>query len=470
MFPPALVEAPSVSSPFGVVADSAAGPARPVSSADRVPSLDVVRGVALLGILLVNIYSFALPGASYTAPHIWKQGGALDHAAFSFVYLFALQKFFSLFSLLFGAGLFLQTRGQEARGKPATSLYVRRLGFLALFGVFHAVFIWHGDILLPYAVCGLIAFFMRKLSDRVLIWTAAAFFLIPFLCCCTPVGAAAKYGMQVQQAEWQRAAANDPNPRSFKNLLTSAEFPVDFDTAAPVLKDGYFENFGRFASYYSSPIATSIEANMYRDGGYLHIFCFRVLSWLFMLLAIAAGFGFTILAYMLAGIVLARRGVFQFPQDHSRLLKSFAVIGPLVGIPLNVIALALIYSSNDYLRVAAGAVQHLGAVCLTAGYLGILLLLCRGEEFLELASPLRAVGRMAFSNYILHSLVMTLIFYGYGLALYGRFGYAALLGFAVVMWAIQLAASPYRLSVFRFGPLEWLWRSFTYGRKQPMLR
>lgn len=409
----------------------------PVSESTRIGALDFLRGVAVLAILLVNINSMALPGSAFNNPHLWQHRTAWDMLVFQLNYLFVQQKFITLFCLLFGVGLAMQSE----RLGGSMAVLGRRVGFLAALGIVHGVFLWYGDVLLWYALLAVPLFFLLKLPARYLIPVALAVWLLPALCCLPPIHAFADTSERTLPSDFQFAVEG----RSMMDRW-SVMFQED-----------------------RKGLAT--QAVFLRDEGYLPILAFRAVYF-----AEFAGFGifvlgWPLLGYMLVGVALMRIGLFARPAEHRGLILRFLAAAVLFGfLPTLWATLYLVPQATTGAYLNSFAVLHFASPAMMLGIVGLLLLLHDTRAGYLLATPLRACGRMALTNYLMPSLLLVPIFLGYGGGFFGKFGYAQLLGFVAAMWLFQIVFSVLWLRWFRFGPLEWLWRCFTYWEQQPLRR
>ncbi len=400
--------------------------AGPVTKAERIGSIDVLRGFALLGILIVNMAGFARVPSAYLNP---ASGGAfegLDMWIWSAIYLFADTKFISIFSMLFGSGIAMMSDRAADRGLAGGRLHYRRQFWLLVIGLAHAYLIWHGDILVAYALCGFILYPLRRLCPRRLLWIGgcAVAFVVPFW---------ALAGMSIPywpEADRMAAAAEWAPPREVLDAEIAA-FRGSWTDQLPV----------------RAPIAFALQT-----AAFLGLFVWR-----------AGGL-------MLIGMALYRLGVLAATRSAA-FYRRMAVLGIAAGLPLSAagVAYKLHHGFAWEKAMFQGALfNYAGSIGVFLGYVGLVMLAVRSGRFPALRKRLAAVGRMALTNYIAQSLICTFIFYGHGLGLFGRVSAAGQVGIAVAIWALQLAWSPWWLQHFRFGPLEWLWRTASYMTWQPM--
>ncbi len=428
--------------------------AEPVSSSERYFAVDVLRGFALLGILAMNIVAFGWPMAAYGNP---TRGGGfegLDRAIWFFNHLFFEGKMMTIFSMLFGAGLVLMDQRAEARGARIRGVYYRRVFWLLLIGLIHAYLIWNGDILVLYAECGFLLYLFRNLRPKTLIIVgiSALLFVVPLL---LGFGAAFDYmRAATARVEAQKKAGEEPTELDQK------------------LHDIWKEKIEENVSPTSEQRAKSWTEELvaYR-GGYLGIVKHRAFQLLmehtvgFLL----GGFFFAV-SRMLVGMGLMKLGVFS-AQRSTRFYAWMVGLGYGIGLPLMVFdALQLIRHDFgvDY-EMHGGALYNVfGSLIVAMGHVGLLMLVVQSGALAWLTRRLAAVGRMALSNYLTHSLVCTTLFYGYGIGFFGLINRTGLAAIVLTIWVFQLVISPIWLKHFRFGPAEWLWRSLTYWRLQPM--
>ena len=398
----------------------------------RLVALDFVRGIAILGILLLNIVGFAWPEIVYVSPRAPTSPVSLsDDWTWLTIFVLADGKFRGLFSLLFGASMLLFVERAEASGRDGAALQRRRLAWLALFGLAHFFLLWWGDILFLYAVCGFVALAMRAWSPRKLATTALAIYAagVFLMGSLTSFGAAPWLGL----------------PES------GGESPAQI-----------VERYGNEAR---AEIAATLGpwpahvAHMVRD------------AWTDPLLTVSYSW-FETIPLMLIGMALFKAGLFAGSWDSAR-LRRWTGWGIGGGFALTLPLAWWLWRENFGLALTLFVwlgPAAIGRLASTIGYAALGVVLARRFATSAVGERLVGCGRMAFSNYIATSLIMTFIFHGWGLGLYARFGRLELMGFVLLGWVLMLTWSKPWLARFRFGPLEWLWRSLTYGKFAPMRR
>lgn len=395
------------------------------AGAPRLASLDLVRGVAILGILAINIAGFAGPMASMTSPNLPRPVPPVDEAAFAFSLLFFEGKMRALFSLLFGAGLVLFWERAEAAGRNGDTLQTRRLFWLMLLGALHYLLLWWGDILFLYAVCGLGALLLRPLRDRALLIIALGLYYF-----------------------WHLWGVLD------SSAAISAETALRHGTASA----SQLALLGEWLDPMRSWAAQELRESTY---GFFDLLLVKLQERPFWQIQMVSGSFSETLPLMLIGMVLYRRGFFTGTLSRRR-LKAVGLACTLGGLALTALFLGWAWPRHfppvtmHAALVWGLALPHLLCGC---GYAALLVLATPRLAPTALGRRLIAAGRMAFSNYILTSLVMTFLFYGWGLGLFGTVGPAMQWFFVLGGWALMLGWSEPWLRRYRRGPLEWMWRS-----------
>jgi uncharacterized protein len=409
------MEPPSDVIPEAVEAPPPPAPARPAPVTERLAALDLIRGIAILGILPVNLPYFA--GLDF-----WTQGPTFDPSpagrAVSVVTLFFFsQKFITLLSMLFGVGLAIQMRNARAAGRPFDRYYLRRMGVLFLIGLAHGLLLWDGDILATYAVVALGALLLGRLP---------------------------RFGVLLSVG-----------------LLLA--WSLGFAVVAGTLQALFVPGGGGGGPAFLSP---ENQVRIFRDGSLGEMVLLRAAH-----LGIIAGvllvyMGWYVLACFLVGVHLFRSGFFTDPErQRARLPYLFAFLA--LGVLLHLAAVVFFLREQ---AVGAAVFNTLGALPMALGYLGLLVLWARSGRGEWLQARLREVGRTALSNYLLQSVLCALLFYHPGLRLFGQLPRVALVGVVAGVWLAGFAFSHLWLRAFRMGPVEWLWRSLAEGRRRPILR
>jgi len=385
--------------------------ALPVPPNRRVAAIDVLRGVALFGVLSVNLITeFRVSLFQQFIPPT-MDGSRLDQMVDTVVSIGMELKAFALFSLLFGIGLAIQFDRLAAKAQRL-SLLVRRLLVLLGFGILHLCFIWNGDILTEYALVGLIALPFLYVSNRALVATCAVALLF-----------------YAAMPSWIPDSFFGPDEAGLRQYVR---------------------------------VATSV----YASGTWSEVVRFNIaeIPRIVPLHVLVAPRTF---ALFLLGAFVWRTGLLRNPERHRRVLISTAMVGLVLGLSMNLLELPDAGAPWRALAPVVSALTTLGPVVLAIGYGATCVALytfTRASCVLGLLGPL---GRMAFSNYLAQSVVFGWIFFGYGLGMFGRLSssQAMLLGLAV--YVIQVLISLWWLKQFRFGPMEWLWRTLMYGVRQP---
>jgi uncharacterized protein len=389
--------------------------AGPIAPSDRIDAIDIVRGIALFGVMAINVVTvFRVSIFERFLPRrflpIRPDETGLDRAVESILMTGIDLKALALFSLLFGLGLAIQYDHLSASTRRA-ALLVRRLAFLMLIGLAHLVLIWNGDILFEYAIAGFIVLPFLFFSPRIpaIAGTAilAVFIVSSFLPPIVPMPSRAWMIQTVEEA-----------------------------------------------------------ARIYGSGGFAEVLAFRVHELPGFLSLHLFMFPRTV-ALMLIGAALWRAGMFRTGSRASQYLPLVAVIGIVAGGTL------VVSHASGWLDLgwrAELSLERLGTVLLACGYGAAIILAADTAGTRKLLAWAAPVGRMAFTNYLMQSVIIGWIFYGYGLGLFGRLGVATALAVGTGVYVLQVAFSAYWLKRYLYGPVEWLWRSAMYGVRQPLLR
>lgn len=386
------------------------GGARPVQRAERIDTLDALRGFALFGIFVVNLSAFTL--YDFIAP---VQRAALplaeyDRAARFVIELFFHGKFYALFSLLFGIGFAIQLERAEARGGGDLGRYCRRLAVLLLIGLVHLIVLWPGDILTLYALLGFVLIAFHRCPGWALLAWAAVFAALP-----------------IGQAWLQATNGFDPGA------------PLDSLAREYALRGqlGRSNALRRFAEILSE------------------------------------GREFKVLAMFLVGLWVGRRRILHEPRRHRGLLAWTLALGGTIGLAGSA-GMGAMEIGHPMARelgpIARAAIYAAGVYPLALAYAAGMTLLGLRAAGRATCSIFAPAGRMALTNYLVQTLIATHVFYPDGMDYGGTVGPLAWIGFAVAAFACQVVVSAIWLRFFRYGPMEWIWRQLTYLRPLPILR
>jgi uncharacterized protein len=405
-----------------------------MTGGDRILTLDTVRGVAVMGILLLNIIAFSMPAPAYFNPAAYGGSTGADLAVWLANFVFFDGKMRGLFSFLFGASMLLVIDRAEARGESAARVHYARMVWLLVFGLVHMWLIWWGDILSHYALIGMIAFLFRKMRVSQMIGLGIALLFVELV-------ATSFIPITVTMAQ------ADPGSKDLADALRALN-----------------KGFG------TPPAAWITEQIALHRGSWWSIAVHRFKDMQIMPVLGLVQFGWETLAYMLFGMAGLRSGMLTGSWDRARYLK-WAATGIGTALPVYALIAAWIVSQQfSLIAVTAGVMpatvpfRPLAIV----GWASLIILLMRPGGFLT--TRIAAAGRMAFSNYLGTSLICTTLFYGYGLGWFGEMSRAEVYLVVFAVWAGMLIWSKPWLDRFAYGPLEWLWRSLSRGQLQPICR
>ncbi len=403
----------------------------PTDPSDRIVSLDALRGFALLGILVINIWLFALPTVATYNPTLYGDFTGVNYVAWVVSHVFFERKFVTLFTFMFGAGMVLFLESKERKGQPGRKLHVSRTFWLLVIGLGHAYLLWYGDILVFYALSGFIIVWVWQWRPLRQFALGAVLFTIP----------------------------------SLLYLLLGVSYLV-------LPEEGRLQLEEELLSAFGADFSPEREIEIYQSG-WLDQVTHRVPILVeYHTLGFVSELFWTLGGMMLVGMALYKWGVLSNGRS-TRFYKRLLVGGGSVGLALVLIGVwvreVVAWETIPVLTLAF-QFNYWGAPILSVGYIGGIMLLCRWFRNGIVVQALSAVGRTAFTNYLFQTVVATTIFYGHGLGLFGQVSRIELLGVVVLIWAIQIPASVWWLERFRFGPVEWVWRTLTYRQRQPMRR
>ena len=428
--------------------------AAPLNQKQRILLLDVLRGIALLGILIMNIMAQSQSHFFYDRMDLREP---VSNANF---YAWAAEMFLfegtmrGMFSILFGAGalLLLGRLVKSKKGLEPADIYYRRLLWLLLFGLLNAfVLLWPGDILYPYAICGMVLFPFRNLSVKAFLWIALAFLAI---------------GTYRENSDLYHT----------KNIISKGQAAENFQAKKAKLTDEQTKDLVAYTGYKEKNskegIAKAVkeEEQQMQSQNYLTIFRHLVpVNMMLESTIFYKGYWYDILLCFFLGMALFKSG-YLLGKKRAWVYALVAVAGIGSGIALNYFYLQLHYRLgfdailfNQQLKVNYYEIRR---VLQTMGNLSLVILLYKVIPFRKILNVFAPVGQMAFTNYLGQSIITSIIFLGFGL--YGKLQRYEVYYVVAAIWLFQVIFSNIWLRYFRFGPFEWLWRSLTYWHKQPM--
>lgn len=378
---------------------------------NRIVSIDRMRGFSLLGIFLVNMISFHSP-YFYIDPETWWNGSA-NLFTYRFIDLFIQASFYPLFAMLFGYGLVILRGRILEKGMKFNPLALRRLSILLFIGGLHAFLIWEGDILITYAVCGFVFLLFIGWSAKRLFIAGLTVYIVPNVLLLLMLGAASAIDGGAEFSMYDGQAA---------------------DQAISIYQTGSFTDVTEYRM-----------SEWYKNNNLMGLFFYLI----------------TILPLFMIGAGAAKLRLFENVHDNRRKIGTAAAILAILG---------LLIKAVPYLYVKTLMTDYgqdvFGGALLAMAYALIIALLSEYRKFDRVFYPLEAAGRLSISNYLFQSVVSTMIFYSYGLGYYGDLSIFSGTMLALGIYVIQLAFSSWWVRKFYYGPVEWLWRSGTYLKKQ----
>jgi uncharacterized protein len=388
----------------------------------------VLRGFALLGILAMNIRAMAAPFGAYMYPYALFDYVGASREAYVFTSVVFDLKMMGLFSMLFGAGVLLYAGKSQAGGGSPRGLWFRRMFWLLVIGLVHSYLIWNGDILVPYALCGLLLlWWVRRLRPAYLLAAAIVVLSVGGL---LSLGHGTAWESMSEEERAQETAIMTPS------------------------REQALAQVGRMQGPYLDVVRSRAAFVFMGQTMYFAMFFFWRCG-----------------GMMLLGMSLYKYGFLDGSRPDRVYITTAAICIP-IGLALAWFGVVELERVGFLMpgRAAADLWNYVGSALASVGYAALVILLVNRGLLGVLRTPLAAVGQMALSNYLLHSLLSSVVFLGWGLGLVGRWDYAEQLAYVAGVWAVQLAISPIWLRHFRFGPAEWAWRSLSYWHRQPMRR
>ncbi|HEY4551779.1 MAG TPA: DUF418 domain-containing protein [Bacillaceae bacterium] len=382
------------------------------ASDGRIQSLDVLRGISLLGILLVNMISFHSPFGYYNPYEWWKYG---DATVYTWLDIFVQGSFYPIFAMMFGYGMVIMRQRAHKNGTPFYSVSIRRLLVLLFIGILHVFLVWHGDILITYALMGMVLLLFIRLPGPILMGVAAVMYLLPQLIISA---------LLILMASFDSVSLAD-----FTDIVGMQQSAAAYST-------------GSFAEITGQRITDWAVQNGIREGG------------LFLYL-------FMILPLMMLGAGAAKLHWLQKAAAQKKKWTIILLVGLILGLAIKTIPINFSTSiSYQYVQDA------IGGPILGIAYAAAIILLMTSQKAGRLLKPFASAGKMSITLYLMQSIIGTLIFYHYGLGLYGQVSMATGTWLAVALFALQVVFAELWLSKFRQGPVERLWRLGTYGKRK----
>ena len=385
---------------------------------ERIQSLDLIRGIAILGILIMNITSFSAISMSYLNPNLGPGIEGYNAWIHGFSYLFADMRFMSIFSILFGVGMMIFVSNVENRGLMAAKFHYRRMLFLGVIGLLHAYLIWMGDILVPYAICACFVFMIRKWSSRTLIFLATIFFFVPLV----------------------------------MNLMLWFGLSPE-------------ELFRTFDTVWNPSIAEQTQEILAYRGPYLGQLEVRAEGAQAMQTYLFIGEGFwRYSSMMILGILLHRWSWFLDCKSKTWHLR-FGLIILCSGLFIAGTGLFQSYKVDWYgpwALTIGHQYTYVSSLFVALAYISLFIYWSQTNILIGVQDRLQKVGRMAFTNYILSSIICTLICYGHGFGLFGKLDRLEQWLLVILVWVLILLGSHLFLNKHKQGPLEFIWRRWTY--------
>lgn len=431
-----------------MIQNTPASTVSPVAGSSRIQSIDVLRGFALLGILLMNILVFAFPFAAYSDPTIDGAIEGLNLFIFASMDVLVEGSMRTIFSMLFGAGMLIFLGKRDTDVDTLRGLFYRRTILLIVFGLVNAyIFVWPGDILYTYGMAGLLLYFFRDFSAVRLTQYSLAIFLMLGLIHISMHMDARGLRNAVDAVE----ALPEGTPLSVEQEQTLA----DWDT--------FLE--GQFAS----PELIQQEYATKKSGYIDSVIAYAPINLQLQTVVLLFSTLWDVLGMMLLGMAFFKWGLLDASRS-SRDYWLLAIAGIGLGLPLNYLETATFINSGFEIYWAGGfrPSYDVSRLSLAVGYIGIVMLLCKHALIPWFRSALAAVGQLALTNYLAQSVICNFIFMGFGLGLFGDLQRYQTYLVVLAVWVLQIVFSLVWLRFYRFGPAEWLWRSLTYKQSQPL--
>lgn len=390
---------------------------QPISFSERIHEIDGIRGFALLGILMMNIMSFAAPvmqdGMEQRVTERFT--GQYNEWTIFFINTFVTTNFYTMFSFLFGLGFYIFLSRAQYKVQSTNVLFMRRMGMLLIFGILHGVLLWYGDILWTYAVTGILLLFFYKLRPKINLIIAISI-----------LGVFTVFLLLMSMLLF---AVNVP---------VEGAFPLPFDMTETIHGGSYPELIIMNSTFLGISLMNII---------------FLVPN---------------VLAVFLIGLYAAQKGIFNNLEENKGLIGKVAAVGIGVGLPIKILTgYAVTFQSLDPAWAMLSMLSYtIGGPLMSLGYIALFLIIAR--KLPAVVKILQPVGQMALTNYIMQTVIMLIIFYGFNL--FNRVDAVYFIPIVLAVFAVQVIYSHFWMKVFMFGPLEWIWRTVTYLKVLPIKR
>ena len=399
---------------------------------ERIESIDVLRGFALLGILMMNIAMFSMPFMAYFSPNVYDIT-IPNHIVYSLTHVIADQKFMAIFSMLFGASTMLFVKSAMSKKKRPMLLFYIRNFWLLIIGWIHSYYLWNGDVLFIYAICSFLLFFFRNMRPKSQFIVGCIIYLIPSISNLT-INAFVFDHLNSQDRKVIMEHWNPPEDKLQKEL--------------DAFRGTYVEQIEFREKMWSSEKSVPVEGDIGKG----------IIGLSFLIDFFSRSF-----AMMLVGMACFSWGIFSNSLSKY-FYRSLIKYGFGIGFPLSVGGLVLAYVYNwdwHYMQFTGRAPNHIATPFIAFGYIGLVMLFIKNAVALKLQDRLKSIGKTALTCYLLQSILATYIFYGFGLSFFGHIGRIEQLAIMVLIWAILMLLSPIWLKKFYYGPIEWIWRMLT---------
>ena len=409
---------------------------------ERIESIDILRGFALLGILIMNISSFAMPSMAYFSPVVYDIN-PLNHIFYSITHIIADQKFMAIFSMLFGASTILFMNSVKKRKKNPFLLFYSRNFWLLILGWVHSTYFWYGDILFIYALCAFLLYFFKNITPKKQFILGCLIYLIPTF---------SNYATYEYVIDYLDQAEKDVIIKHWNPSNEVLQQELD------AYRGPYKKQVQHRAKMWSSNNENNDSSGDIGGG----IIGLSILIDLF-----SRSFGM-----MLIGMACFSWGVFSNALTKS-FYKKLMIYGLGIGLPLSMIGLFFNYSFDwdwKYIQFLGRSPNNIATPLIAFGYIGIIMLWIRKGNFINLQEKLRTIGKTALTAYLIQTVIATFIFYGIGLGLFGYVNRAYQLAIMFLIWFVLLILCPRWLSKYQFGPVERIWRMLTHIKLIPLLR